>query len=163
MSYDDVIDPDTNLEALNEAMGIEVEQGVTILQLLNGRKVKVRYVPQSIGSSLEYDHGTPINTNTRKPKFDFYKWVKEVLPKMNDLALKNIQIVNDIGKADIEMPRNGVRLSLLSSGEFKRLQDLCFPGATDDAPDSDEPDRPKAGKGGKGVFSRQSDSIGPEV
>jgi hypothetical protein len=61
------------------------------------------------------------------------------------------------------MPRNGVRLSLLSSGEFKRLQDLCFPGATDDSPDSDEPDRPKAGKGGKGVFSRQSDSIGPEV
>jgi hypothetical protein len=163
MSYDEVIDPDIAIEALQEAMGIEVEQGVTILQLLNGRKVKVRYVPQSIGSSLEYDHGTPINTNTRKPKFDFYKWVKEVLPKMNDLALKNIQIVNDIGKADIEMPRNGVRLSLLSSGEFKRLRDLCFPGATDDAPDSDEPDRPKAGKGGKGIQRGQSDPISETV
>ena len=70
MSYDEVIDPDIAIEALQEAMGIEVEQGVTVLQLLNGKKVKVRYVPQSIGSSLEYDHGTPINTNTRKPKFE---------------------------------------------------------------------------------------------
>ena len=163
MSYDDVIDPDTNLEALNEAMGIEVEQEVTILKLLNGRKVKVRYVPQSIGTTLEYDHGTPINTNQRKPKFDFYKWVKEVLPKLNDLALKNIQIVNDIGKADVEMPRNGVRLSLLSNGEFKRLQDLCFPGASDDTPDSDEPDRSNAGKGGKRVWGGQSDPISSEV
>lgn len=162
MSFDDVIDPDVNLEALNEAMGISVQEEVTILQLLNGKKVKVRYLPQSIGASLEYDHGTPISQQ-RKPKFDFFKWAKEMLPKMNDLALKNIQIVNDINKPDVEMPRNGIRLSLLSSGEFKRLQDACFPGVSDDTPDSDDPDSFKARKGGKGYGGRQSDAIGEAV
>jgi hypothetical protein len=153
MSYDEIIDPDLNIEALNEAMGVAVTEEVTILNLLNKRRVKVRYQPQSIGAALEYDHGTPVAQNVRKPKFDFYKWAKESLPKLNDLALKNIQIVNDIGKEDIELPKNGIRLSLISSGEFRRLQDLCFPG-TSDAEDSEYQDHADGRKGGKGIRTK---------
>lgn len=137
--FDEIIDPDENIEALAEAMGQAVQEEVTILSLLNGRRVKVRYLPQSIGSSLEFDDGTPIAPGTRKPKFQFRKWAKEVIPKLNGLALKNVQIVNDLdGKA--EMPKNGIRLSLISPGEFRRLQDLCFPGTSDDSPDSENED-----------------------
>lgn len=148
--FDDIIDPDENLQALAEAMGQPVTEEVTILSLLNQRRVKVRYLPQSIGSSLEFDDGSPIAPGTRKPKFNYRKWAKEVLPKMNALALKNVQIINDLdGKA--EMPKNGIRLSLISPGEFRRLQECCFPGATDDSPDSEDEDNAPRGKGRKGI------------
>ena len=41
-----IIDPDENIAALSEAMGEDIKEEVTILQLLNGYKVKVRYLPQ---------------------------------------------------------------------------------------------------------------------
>lgn len=137
MNFDEVIDPDSNIDALTEAMGQPVTEEVTILELLNHARVKVRYQPQSLGASLEYDHGTAVSANVRKPKFDFHKWAKESLPKMNELALKNIQIVNDINK-DIAIGKGEVRLSLISPGEFRRLQDLCFPGTTDTQDLTDE-------------------------
>lgn len=148
--FDEVIDPDENLQALAEAMGQPVAEEVTILTLLNQRRVKVRYLPQSIGSSLEFDDGSPIAPGTRKPKFNYRKWAKEVIPKLNALALKNVQIVNDLdGRA--EMPKNGIRLSLISPGEFRRLQDLCFPGTSDDSPDSEYEDIPADRKTRKGL------------
>ena len=152
MSYDDIIDPDANIEALAEAMGEPVSEEVTILTLLNQRRIKVRYQPQSLGASLEFDHGTPISQNTRKPKFDFHRWAKEILPKLNELALKNIQIVNDVNKPDMAIGRGEVRLSLISPGEFRRLQDLCFPGTSDteDMPDEDSTTSRARGKGKRG-------------
>lgn len=157
--FDEIIDPDENIEALAEAMGQPVREEVTILSLINGARVKVRYMPQSIASSLEFDDGTPITPGTRKPKFNFQKWAREVLPKLNGLALRNVQIVNDLdGKAEI--PKNGIRLSLISPGEFRRLQELCFPGASDDSPDGEAQDyaadRPKR----KGV---RKDPVGPSA
>lgn len=157
--YDEIIDPDSNIEALTEAMNISVQDVILSppLELLNGKRIKVRYQPQSIGASLEYDHGTPIATNVRKPKFDFYKWAKEYIPKLNTLALKNIQIVNDIGKPDMVMGRGEVRLSLIPVGEFRRLQDACFPGTSDtqDLTDEDSTDsRPR----GKGIRSKSHDT-----
>lgn len=162
MSFDDIIDPDANIEALAEAMNEPVREEATILTLLNGRKIKVRYMPTGIGRSLEFDHGTPVSTNTRKPKFDFYKWAKEVLPKLNELALKNIRIVNDINKPDLVLEKGDVRLSLIGSGEFRRLQDLCFPG-TSDTEDLPDEDSAPAGKSGKGLRGRKSNAPGEEV
>lgn len=135
----EIIDPDQNIAALSEAMGEDIKEEVTILQLLNGYKVKVRYLPQSIGASLEYDDGTPVNVATRKPKFNFKRWARETLPKMNDLALRNIRIVNDLDRSVALEPRD-VRLSLISPGEFRRLNQLCFPGAIEDLADSDNED-----------------------
>jgi hypothetical protein len=148
MNFNDVIDPDENIDALAEAMGQPVTEEVTILELLNHARIKVRYQPQSLGASLEYDHGSPVSANVRKPKFDFHKWAKESLPKMNELALKNIQIVNDINKPDMAIAKGEVRLSLISPGEFRRLQDLCFPGTTDtqDLTDEDSSTPRKSGK-----------------
>jgi hypothetical protein len=158
-NIDDIIDPDANIEALAEAMGRTIQEEVTILTLLNQARVKVRYMPQSIGSSLEFDNGTPIAPGTRKPKFQFNKWAREVLPKLNALALKNVQIINDLdGKA--EMPKNGIRLSLISPGEFRRLQELCFPGAVDDSPDSEDEDNAPRGKSGKRVRGKDAPAIG---
>lgn len=157
MSYEDVIDPDSNIDALAEAMDEPVTEEVTILELLNHVRIKVRYQPQSLGASLEYDHGSPVSANVRKPKFDFHKWAKESLPKMNELALKNIQIVNDINKPDMTIGRGEVRLSLISPGEFRRLQDLCFPGTTDTQDLTDE-DGPAPRKSGKSVRPKSNAS-----
>ncbi len=150
-NFDDVIDPDENMEALAEAMGQPIKEEVTILELLNKRRVKVRYIPQSIASSLEFDDGTALNPpGTRKPKFNYRRWAREILPKLNSLALRNIQIVNDLDSATIEIPRGGVRLSLISPGEFRRLQDLCFPGSSDNDIGEDEDNEPRR-KGSKGL------------
>jgi hypothetical protein len=160
-NFDEVIDPE-NFDALAEAMNEPVTDEVTILTLLNQRRVKVRYQPQSLGASLEYDHGTAVSANVRKPKFDFHKWAKESLPKMNELALKNIQIVNDINKPDMIIGRGDVRLSLISSGEFRRLQDLCFPGTTDTQDLTDE-DSSAPRKSGKDKRRGQSDAVSEKV
>ena len=165
--FNDVIDPDLNIEALAEAQGKGIEEEVTILELLakqtNGNpvKVKVRYLPQSIGSSLEYDDGTPLAKDVRKPKFKFGKWAKETLPKLNALALKNIQIVNDLD-GDQPGPKD-VRLSLIGAGEFRRLYSLCFPGASDGSDDLEDEDITPRGKGGKGVRSRKPAQNGEGV
>lgn len=155
-NFDDVIDPDSNIEALAEAMNEPVSEEVTILELLNKKRIKVRYQPQSLGASLEFDHGAPVSANVRKPKFDFFKWAKESLPKLNELALKNIQIVNDINK-DVAIGKGEVRLSLISPGEFRRLQDLCFPGTTD-TQDLTNEDSSAPRKSGKGVRAKPHDT-----
>lgn len=154
-----IIDPDENIAALSEAMGENIKEEVTILQLLNGYKVKVRYLPQSIGASLEYDDGTPVQVAQRKPKFNFRRWARDVLPKMNDLALKNIRIVNDLdGSVSLE-PRD-VRLSLISPGEFRRLNQLCFPGAIEDLADSEDEDNAARSSRRKGLRGGQSSTAG---
>ncbi len=158
--FDEVIDPDSNIDALTEAMDLMVAEEVTILELLNKVRIKVRYQPQSLGASLEYDHGTPVQANVRKPKFDFHKWAKESLPKMNELALKNIQIVNDVNKPDMTIGKGEVRLSLISPGEFRRLQDLCFPG-TSDTQDLTDEDGPAPRKSGKGVRAKPDTACKP--
>lgn len=154
----EIIDPDENIAALQEAMGQPVAEEVMILSLLNGRRVKVRYLPQSIASSLEFDDGTPIQVQTRKPKFNFRKWAKEVIPKLNALALRNIEIVNDLDGTCTMSPR-AVRLSLISPGEFRRLNQLCFPGASEDW-DSEDQDHVPDRKNGKGLRGRESSSAG---
>lgn len=158
--FDDVIDPDLNLEALAEAQGKGIAEETTILELLakndygNPIRVKVRYLPQSIASSLEFEDGTPIKKGERKPVFKFSRWAKNILPKMNALALKNIQIVNDLDGAT-PGPRD-IRISLIGEGEFKRLHGLCFPGAGDGSDDSPDEDNETGGKTGKGVRRRKS-------
>lgn len=160
-NFNGVIDPEESAELLAEAMGQEISEEVTILELLTkdstGRnhRVKVRYMPQSIASSLQYDDGTPItpanSRQARKPKFDFKKWAKERIPKMNDLALRNIRIVNDQDGADYTPHKGDILLSKISAGEFFRLESLCFPGASEDAPDSGSEDSLSGRKGGKGL------------
>lgn len=169
-NYDEgIIDPETMSDALAEAMGVEIQEEVTILELLTkdstGRnhRVKVRYMPQDIGSSLQYDDGSPMqNPNSRqarKPKFDFRKWAGERIPKLNALALKNIQIKNDLlGEQVTE--RGDILLSKISSGEFFRLEGLCFPGASEDAPDSGQQNNVSRGKGSKGLRGRESVTSG---
>lgn len=159
-----IIDPETMADALAEAMGQEIKEETTVLELLTkdsaGRnyRVKVRYLPQSIASSLDYDDGTPMQNpasrQARKPKFDFQKWAKERIPKLNALALRNIQIKNDLaGEAATE--RGDILLSKISSGEFFRLEGLCFPGASEDAPDSEQQNNVSGRKGSKGIRSRE--------
>lgn len=158
-NIDEVIDPDLNLEALAEAQGKGIQEETTILELLakndygNPVKVKVRYMPQSIASSLEYDDGTPIKRETRSPKFNYKKFIANHLGRLNALALKNVQIVNDLA-GETPGPRD-IRLSLISDGEFKRLYGLCFPGAGDGSTDSEDEDNESGGKAGKGVRRRK--------
>lgn len=162
--FDDVIDPDLNLEALAEAQGKGIQEETTILELLakndygNPIRVKVRYLPQSIASSLEFDDGTPLKKDGRKPKFNYKKFIESHLAKLNGLALKNIQIVNDLAGA-VPGPRD-IRLSLISDGEFKRLHALCFPGASDDSADSEDEDNGNGGKKRKGIRVRKPDESG---
>ena len=157
-NIDDVIDPDLNLEALAEAQGKGIAEETTILELLakndygNPIRVKVRYLPQSIASSLEFEDGTPIKKGERKPVFKFSKWAKNILPKLNALALKNIQIVNDLDGAE-PGPRD-IRISLIGEGEFKKLHALCFPGASDDSTDSEDEAHDDGRKKRKGVRSK---------
>lgn len=155
------VDPD-NLDALMEAMQTPVKEQKTKLELLNGFVIDpVIYIPQSLGASLEFDNGTPVSTNTRKPKFEYRKWAKEVLPKINELALQNIKIVDDIGK-EITIGKGEVRLSLIGPGEFRKLQDLCFPGTSDTEDFTDEDSAPPR-KSGKGARGRKPDAPSPAV
>jgi hypothetical protein len=164
-NFDGVIDPEESEGLLAEAMSREIQEETTILELLvkdsTGRpvRVKVRYMPQSIASSLQYDDGTPITPANsrlaRKPKFDFKKWAKERIPKMNDLALRNIQIVNDLDGASHAPQKGDILLSKISSGEFFRLESLCFPGASEDAPDSGSEDSVSGRSRGKGLRGGQ--------
>ena len=154
--FDEIIDPDENIQALAEAMGKPIEEEVTILELLNRARVKVRYLPQSIASSLEFDDGSPLTPpGTRRPKFNFKRWAKEIIPKMNALALKNIQILADLDGERPDASKKEIPLSLISPGEFRRLQDLCFPGAAEDTSDSEDKDTVPYRKGGKGLRSRE--------
>jgi hypothetical protein len=155
----DIIDPETMADALAEAQGKQISEITTILELLNKVRIRVRILPQSVASSFDYDDGTPIRKPDRKPKFDYRKWSKDTFPKMNSLALKNIQIVDDVAKPDEPIPKNGIRLSLISIGEFKRLNQLCFPGAGEDSSNSEDEtdvtDRPRS----KGLRGRKSTEI----
>lgn len=170
-NYDEgIIDPEMNAEILADAMGQEIKEEVTILELLTkdstGRnhRVKVRYMPQSIASSLQYDDGMRMaaanSRQARKPTFDFRKWAKERIPKMNDLALRNIRIVNDLDGATYIPQRGDILLSRISSGEFFRLESLCFPGASDDTADSGSENNVSGRKGGKGLRSGQPSAVG---
>lgn len=162
--FDDVIDPELNAEALAEAQGKGIQEETTILELLakndygNPIRVKVRYLPQSIASSLEFDDGTPIKKETRNPKFNYRKFMATHLGRMNSLALKNVRIVNDLAGEAVG-PKD-IKLSLISDGEFKRLMGLCFPGASDDSADSEDEDNGNGGKKRKGLRSRKSDESG---
>lgn len=156
-NYDEVIDPESNIEALLEALNKPIAEETTILKLLNKAKIKVVYLPQSIATSLEFDHGTPVQINKRKPKFDYKKFFEDILPKMNALALKNIQIFDDLSGEKSE-GTNWIPLSLIGPGEFSRLRDLCFPGSEDDSADSENQDNANRGKAGKGIRRRQPDT-----
>lgn len=171
MSYDeDVIDPESMEDALAEAMGQTVQDEVLIppLQLLiknkgsaSPIKVKVIYRPVSLGESLAYDHGDPIPQNVRRPKYDYFKSTDETLDKMNAKALKNIRIVNDIGKdgepiKDYPLSKGDIRISLIGPGEFTRLRDACFPPKSDELPDNEDESGKTGRKGCKGMRRGQS-------
>jgi hypothetical protein len=170
MRYEEenVIDPEQMAEALMEAMGQSATEESTVLSLTvkkNGEplKVRVRYLPIGAGGMLGYDHGTPLTPpGTRVVKYDFKKWFKENVQKMNDLSLKNIQIINDLDKngepdPSIRVESGEVKFSLIPWGEYARLRDLCFPGAEIVSPDSEVQSNENRGKGGKGVRGRKPD------
>lgn len=143
---DDVIDPELNEQALEEAIKTEVSQGVTVLELLNGKKIKIRYKPQSIATMMEAANGTP--TRRKSNDFRYKDWAKEVLKKLNS-ALLNVKIVDDIGG---DRPGKGeIPLSLIPAGEYYRLYEACFPGYADDPKDSRDEAAPQRGKAGKRV------------
>lgn len=164
MSFDeDVIDPESMEEALAEAMGQEIQDEVLILPLLvknkgsdSPVKIKIRYRPVSIGRSLAHDHGDPIAKDVRRPKYDYFKTTDELLEKMNSLALRNIKIVNDIGKdgepiKEFSISKGELRISMIGPGEFSRLRDACFPPKSDELPDSEDESGKNGRKGGKGM------------
>lgn len=173
MSFnEDVIDPESMQEALTEAMGQQVQYEVLIppLQLLvknstgDPIKVKIVYRPVSTGESLAYDHGDPIPQNVRKPKYDYFKTTDEILEKMNAKALKNIRIVNDIGKdgepiRDYPLTKGDIRISLIGPGEFARLRDACFPPRSDELPDSEDESGKARSKSGKGVRHKPASAV----
>ena len=144
--FDDVIDPELMEAALDEAMNKPVEDCVTILELLNGAKIKLRYRPKGIAHMMEAAQGTP--TRQKSSRFDYARWSKEVLPKLNS-AILNTQIVDDLGGKPIE--KGKIRFSLIPAGEYYRLYDACFPGYSDDPKDSRDKDNANSGKTGKGV------------
>jgi hypothetical protein len=143
----EVIDPEVE-SALDEINRSPVQEESTVLDLLNKRRIRIKYKPQSMAQMMQATQG--ISTKARSnPTFDFTRWAKEVLPKLNS-ALLNIRVVNDLDGKD---PGKGeLRFSLIGSGEYKRLYALCFPGyAFDPAEDSRDEDHVVDRKVGKGV------------
>ena len=141
----DVIDPEIE-GALDEAIKTPVSDGVTILQLVNGKKLKIRYKPQGIGQMMQAVNGTPTKRKSNDFRYDL--WAKEVLSRLN-MALLNVQIVDDLsgkrpGKGDVP-------LSLIPSGEYYRLFEACFPGYADDPKDIRDELGASNRKAGKGV------------
>jgi hypothetical protein len=158
----DIIDPEENIDALAEALAQPIRQKVMILTLLNDTRVKVRYLPQSIATSLEFDNNTPLSAGKRKPTFNYKKFFKDILPKMNQLALRSIQIYDDLSGEKSE-GKNWIPLSLISPGEFSKLRDLCFPGADESASDSEHEDHVSDRPRGKGVRCGQSNAPGETI
>ena len=147
----DVIDPEIE-GALDEAIKTPVSDGVTILQLVNGKKLKIRYKPQGIGQMMQAVNGTPTKRKSNDFRYDL--WAKEVLSRLN-MALLNVQIVDDLSG---KRPGKGeIPLSLIPSGEYYRIFELCFPGYADDPKDSGNEYSPVNRKAGKGV------SRGPSI
>ena len=151
----EVIDPEVET-ALDEINRSPVQEEYTVLELLNKRRIKIKYKPQSMAQMMQATQGISTKARTN-PTFDFTRWAKEVLPKLNS-ALLNVRVVNDL---DGKEPGKGeLRFSLIGSGEYKRLYALCFPGyafdPSEDSRDEDHaPDR-KIGKGVRKVAAAQS-------
>lgn len=145
--FENVIDPEIE-DALDEVNRTPIEEQVTILELLNGKRVKIRYKPRSMGHLMEATNGVSTKT-VQNPKFRYEKWAKEVLPKLNS-GLLNLKIIDDLSG---KQPGKGeLRFSLIDSGEYKRLFSLVFPGYQYDPSEVDrDEDRPGDRKAGKGV------------
>ena len=144
--FEDVIDPELMEAALDEAMNKPVDDGVTILELLNGARIKIIYRPKGIAHMMEAAQGT--QTRQKSSRFDYSRWSKEVLPKLNS-AIRNTQIVDDLDGKPIG--KRQIRFSLIPAGEYYRLYDACFPGYSDDPKDSRDKDNSNSCKVGKGV------------
>lgn len=168
---DDIIDPELMQDVLATAMGQPIEDLILDppLELLvklpgaaNNVKVKVRYQPQSYGRSLAFDHGDPMPVpGTRRQKYDYFRTTDELLEKMNSLALKNIRVVNDIGKdgnpaRDFAVSPGDIKISLIGPGEFSRLRDACFPPRSEEQTSGEDSGGKARSKGGKGVRGRES-------
>jgi hypothetical protein len=152
----EIIDPEEQAELLMEITGKKIESDTTILTLMvpgNSKQnvgVKVRYLPASAATNMQFDDGSPIRNETN-PKFRYKKTIGEVLKKINSLCLLNIQIVDDLSFPDHVYQKGEIRFSHLAPGEWTRLRDLCFPGANFDTPDSETEDNAPVRKSGKGV------------
>ena len=144
---DGIIDPEIE-NALDEVNRTPIEEQVTILNLMNGMRVKIRYKPRSMGHLMEATNGVSQKV-VHNPKFRYEKWAKEVLPKLNS-GLLNVRVVDDLSG---KVPGKGeLRFSLIDSGEYKRLYGLVFPGyAFDPSEDSGNEDNADSRKVGKGV------------
>lgn len=158
----DIIDPEDNYQALLEATRETIREEVTILQLMVGRGgnnrkigVKVRYMPASAASNFEFDDGEPIRQDDR-PKFRYKKTIGELLKKINDLCLRNIKIVDDLSFPNHEYKKGEIRFSHIAPGEWTRLRNLCFPGASFDTPDSELADDADSGEDRQGVSGPDS-------
>ncbi len=144
--FDDIIDPEID-QALDEINRTPVEEQVTILELLNGKRLKIRYKPRSMGHLMEATNGVSTK-QIQNPKFRYDKWAREVLPKLNS-GLLNVKIVDDLSG---KQPGKGeLRFSLIGSGEYKRLFALIFPGYTFDPEDSRDEDNADNRPSGKGI------------
>lgn len=152
--FENVIDPEID-DALDEVNRTPIEEQVTILELLNGKRVKIRYKPRSMGHLMEATNGVSTK-QVQNPKFRYEKWAKEVLPKLNS-GLLNLKIIDDLSG---KQPGKGeLRFSLIDSGEYKRLFSLVFPGYQYDPEvdrDEDSADHRKAGKGVRRVAAPES-------
>jgi hypothetical protein len=149
-NFEDIIDPEDNADILLEASGKQIKEEVTILSLLVGTKIKVRYLPASAASNFQYDDGQQIHADSN-PKFKYKKNMGELIRKINDLCLKNIKIIDDLSFPDHVFQRGEVRFSHIAPGEWTRLRELCFPGAQFDTPDSEDPDNVPDRKNSKGL------------
>lgn len=169
-----IIDPEQMADALMEAMGQTPDVKSTLLSLTierNGSPIKVliKYKPKGAGAILGYDQGTPITPpGTRVQKYDFGKWFKENVEKMNDISIQNAEIINDMDKKGepdptIKAGPGQIKFSLIPWGEFVRLRDLCFPGADIVTPDGEIESNENRGKGRKGNRGGKSSAIGETV
>jgi hypothetical protein len=118
----------------------------------NDRKiqVKVRYLPASAATNLEFDDNSPIR-NEQNPKFKYKKTMTEILNKTNKLCLRNIKIIDDLSFPDHVYQKGEIRFSHLAPGEWTRLREMCFPGGNFDTPDGETEDNAPIRKSSKGV------------
>jgi hypothetical protein len=160
---DNIINPATNPDALLGIHDLKIEEEDLTLTLMvkrNGKPIQVyiRYLPCDAAHNFELDDGRRMHPDEKV--FHFKRTFDELLDKMNGYCLKNVKIINDLAYPKHTYKGNEIKFSHIAPGEYTRLREKCFPGASDSTADSPIQADVPSGKGRKGLRGGQPSAPG---
>lgn len=128
---DEYIDP-SNLDALDAAM--QPARGVFPLTLPNGKKIRIPYKVLGFAYGLEASKGERFKENEpNDPK----KTKRVYIRKINMALLDGWHVVDDIErkleKPSVLLIKKMIPVSIITPRDWNLLNELCFPGALDQA------------------------------